>query len=107
MALEERISDNKAVAEIRTYKCNNARNNAIECAAMAIVNYTNEINKADIATRQSNNDKCFDYAMEKIIDAIKQIYRKERISWEQDNLENINQRDYWISSTSIWHKKEP
>ena len=73
MALEERTIENKTSTEIRTYKCNNARNNAIECAAMAIVNYTNEINKVDKATRQSNNDKCFDYAMEKIIEATKQI----------------------------------
>ena len=86
MALEERTIENKTSTEIRTYKCNNARNNAIECAAMAIVNYTNEINKVDKATRQSNNDKCFDYAMEKIIEATKQIYRKERISCQMQNI---------------------
>lgn len=38
----------------------------LNCAAMAIVNHTNEINGVDVTTRQTNNDKCFDFAVEKI-----------------------------------------
>lgn len=38
----------------------------INCLAMAIVNYTNEVNEVDAKTRQANNDKCFDYACDKI-----------------------------------------
>lgn len=38
----------------------------IECLAMAIVNYTNEINSVPLEVRQENNDECFDFAIEKI-----------------------------------------
>lgn len=38
----------------------------IECLAMSIVNYTNEINGVDSETRQKNNSKCCDYAIKRI-----------------------------------------
>ena len=38
----------------------------INCLAMSIVNFTNEINEVNIKTRQKNNDECFDFAIRKI-----------------------------------------
>ena len=45
----------------------------IECLAMAIVNHINEINGVSAKTRQDNNDKCFDYARDKIEEYIKSV----------------------------------
>ena len=42
------------------------------CLAMSIVNFTNEKNKASVETRQKNNDECFDFAVEKIEEFIKE-----------------------------------
>ena len=53
----------------------------IECIAMAIVNYTNEINEVPVDIRQKNNDKCFDFAVEKI----KEIVNKKN-SIEKRNM---------------------
>ena len=39
---------------------------------MSIVNFTNEKNKASVETRQKNNDECFDFAVEKIEEFIKE-----------------------------------
>lgn len=38
----------------------------MQCLAMAIVNYTNEINGVPINIRQLNNDECFDFAIKEI-----------------------------------------
>lgn len=43
----------------------------INCVAMAIVNFTNETNGVDVSIRQANNEKCFDFAVEKIKDYVK------------------------------------
>ena len=44
----------------------------ITCLAMSIVNFTNEKNNASVETRQKNNDECFDFAVEKIEEFIKE-----------------------------------
>jgi hypothetical protein len=50
-------------------------NYEIECLAMAIVNYTNETNSVETIVRQENNDECFDYAVGKIKNFLKE-YKK-------------------------------
>ena len=39
---------------------------------MSIVNFINEKNNASVETRQKNNDECFDFAIEKIEEFIKE-----------------------------------
>lgn len=46
------------------------------CLAMSIVNFTNEKNNASVETRQKNNDECFDFAVEKIEEFIKERMSK-------------------------------
>jgi len=50
----------------------------INCAAMAIVNFTNETNAVDVTARQANNDKCFDFAVLKI----EQFQNSETERWK-------------------------
>lgn len=38
---------------------------------MSIVNYANEANGVSVDVRQLNNDKCFDYAVNKIKEVFK------------------------------------
>ena len=59
----------------------------INCLAMAIVNHTNEMNKVDVKTRQENNDKCFDFAVEKIKEAL-----GDNIDLSQSFTEMMNRR---------------
>jgi hypothetical protein len=42
--------------------------NKLECYAMAIVNFINETNNVDVETRQRNNDVCFDYVRNKLME---------------------------------------
>ena len=44
----------------------------ITCLAMSIVNFTNEKNNASVEIRQKNNDECFDFAVGKIEEFIKE-----------------------------------
>lgn len=38
----------------------------ISCLAMSIVNFINETNGVDVCVRQSTNDICFDYVIERV-----------------------------------------
>jgi len=40
----------------------------IEILAMSIINHTNEVNGVSVKVRQENNDKCFDFAVDRIMD---------------------------------------
>jgi hypothetical protein len=46
---------------------------AIDCVGMAIVNYSNEINKVSVKQRQETNDECFNYAKDKIKEFVFQV----------------------------------
>lgn len=50
----------------------------INCIAMSIVNYINEINNVSVDTRQKNNDECFDYVVMRIKEKIENL-EKEKI----------------------------
>ena len=71
----------------------------INCLAMAIVNNTNEINGASVETRQKNNDKCFDFAVEKIKEFLS---RKGTINATVDKEENVNVDLRWKDNREMY-----
>lgn len=50
----------------------------INCLAMSIVNFTNETNYVPPKTRQKNNDRCYDFASEKIKENLKELESRIR-----------------------------
>lgn len=56
----------------------------LNCVAMAIVNFTNETNGVEVPTRQANNDKCYDFAVEKL----KSICENARMG-EEEKTKNV------------------